>query len=156
MKTIATITRNAIIALGLNFRASRPDADRSSARMLPATTTTTPRSASLRRQRFRICRMISTSSARWLMDGSLDSRWSLDVGRWNSVVARGFSLAIAALKNRATTTNDAPTRRPRTTTNDYATPSKSDSRGLFRWREAGCRRAVDTTRWLAAVRGPAA
>src|SRR4029450_12124057 len=69
----ATTMRNAMIALGLNFRASRPDADRSNARMLPATTTTTPRRASLRRQRFRVCRMISTSSARWLMDGSLST-----------------------------------------------------------------------------------
>ena len=62
--TTATITRNATIAAALNLSASRPEADSSSAMTLPATTTTTPRSASFRRQRFLIFRMTSTSSAR--------------------------------------------------------------------------------------------
>src|SRR5439155_19745650 len=65
---IATVTmRNAMIAGALKRNDSSPDADRRSASTVPATTTTAPRMASLRPQRFRTRRMTSTSSVRWSM-----------------------------------------------------------------------------------------
>src|SRR5262245_46696894 len=59
-----------MIAEGWNLRVSRPDADARSAKMVPATTTSTPRSASRCLQRFLTPRMTSTSSERWSMQRS--------------------------------------------------------------------------------------
>src|ERR1051325_1950574 len=61
------MTRKVMIAGALNLSASRPDADAISASNVPATTTTRPRTASRRRQRFRTSRMTLTSSLRWSM-----------------------------------------------------------------------------------------
>src|ERR1700704_2374648 len=57
--------RNAMMAGALKRNDSSPEADRRSASTVPATTTTAPRRASFRRQRFRTRRMTSTSSVRW-------------------------------------------------------------------------------------------
>src|SRR5436190_12942126 len=70
MKTVTEMMRNAMMAAALNRKDSRPDAESSRARAVPATTTTAPRIASLRRQRLRTLRMTSTSRVRWSISSS--------------------------------------------------------------------------------------
>src|SRR5207244_8391704 len=65
--TVTVTIRNAMMAGAEKRNDSRPEAESRRASTVPATTTTAPRSASLRRQRFRTRRITSISSVRWSM-----------------------------------------------------------------------------------------